>query len=649
MDEFLAALETDPARLRSLQAIPETWRGPTAALPPLKQPPSFARTFQRLGLAARRKASGASALAPRATTRETLAANPAAQPALKLYQPAHQRYYLVAACLVCGRAGLPDRSFDTARQERVSFVVRRLLPPGALDIKSPLPAFDPNTWEEHALVGGANGTGWQRIAKTTPTAGNVLLEGEEQLPLFAVHFTESDGRKRRVFAGLVPVGKREMYMGAPARMQPGDPPPVVAPEPPPDPRMMVVWTTITEPWKRLLEQAVAARAIQSAPAADAPPSDDEEMPADAKKSSIKVTREQLQTVSWYVLLDFAKFLEEHMADVWQAMRGQTPPPSLTAEQNTLVTALTATTLSEALASSLVNSVYDDTTIARSLMNALVAIRGGRANLDARTAAEIEEQLEQALQSYDREPQPPATPDLHWPRFLFPLADCVETGPLPPAGSADDPDKLEDQLARLDHLADLIKAALPAQPTAAMPVNPIATLPVKDTREGWFMLRCVFERPMCGPLDPPLVSEPTPPFQMAGFFDPDAPARPIRIALPVDTTPAGLRKFDKNAAFMISDILCGQIDRVKALSLGDLVRSVLPWPFHKDLSVPDKGPCSAPSDPSLQAGMICSFSLPIITLCALLLLIIIVNLLNIIFRWLPYFFICFPLPGFKAKK
>jgi hypothetical protein len=226
---------------------------------------------------------------------------------------------------------------------------------------------------------------------------------------------------------------------------------------------------------------------------------------------------------------------------------------------------------------------------------------------------------------------------------------VETGPLPPAGSADDPDKLEDQLARLDHLADLIKAALPAQPTAAMPVNPIATLPVKDTREGWFMLRCVFERPMCGPLDPPLVSEPTPPFQMAGFFDPDAPARPIRIALPVDTTPAGLRKFDKNAAFMISDILCGQIDRVKALSLGDLVRSVLPWPFHKDLSVPDKGPCSAPSDPSLQAGMICSFSLPIITLCALLLLIIIVNLLNIIFRWLPYFFICFPLPGFKAKK
>ena len=82
--------------------------------------------------------------------------------------------------------------------------------------------------------------------------------------------------------------------------------------------------------------------------------------------------------------------------------------------------------------------------------------------------------------------------------------------------------------------------------------------------------------------------------MAGFFDPDAPARPIRIALPLDTSPAGLRKFDKNTAFMISDMLCGQIDRVKGLSLGDLVLSVLPWPLHKDLSVPDGGPCKSDS-------------------------------------------------------
>jgi hypothetical protein len=648
MEEFLAALETDPARLRDLQAAPETWRGPSAAPPPLTQPPAFARTLHRLGLAVRRKAGSASALTPNAVaTAATITS--AAPPMLKLYQPAHQRYYLVTACLVCGRAGLPDRGLNPARQERVSFVIRRLMPPGGVNIKAALPTFDPHTWEEHAFVASPHGNGWQRIAQTTPTAGNVLVPGEEQLPLFAVHFHESDGRRRRLFAGLVPVGKREAYMGAPARMQPDDPPPVITSQPPPDPRMMLVWTTITEPWKRLLEQAQAARAMQNAPAPGAPPSNDAAMPASAKNASVKATREQLQTVSWYVLLDFVKFLEEHMASVWRALRGQTPQPPLTPEQTTLVTALTNTSLSEALTSSLVNSVYDNTRIARTLKDALAAIRGGNAALDARTAADIEEGLEQAAHSYDREPQAPATLDPHWPRFLFPLADCVETGPLPPASAGDDPNRLEDQLQRLDHLADLIKAALPAQPTGATPANPIAALPVKDPREGWFVLRCVFERPMCGPLDPPLVSEPTPPFQMAGFFDPDAPARPVRIALPVDTSPAGLRKFDKNTAFMISDILCGQIDRVKALSLGDLVRSVLPWPLHKDLSAPDKGPCTTPGDPSLQAGMICSFSLPIITICALLLLIIIVNLLNIIFRWLPYFFICFPLPGFKAKK
>jgi len=118
-------------------------------------------------------------------------------------------------------------------------------------------------------------------------------------------------------------------------------------------------------------------------------------------------------------------------------------------------------------------------------------------------------------------------------------------------------------------------------------------------------------------------------------------------LPIDTTLAGLRKFDKNTAFMISDVLCGQINRMKGLTFGDLVLSVLPWPFHKSLSVPDGGPCK--TDSGLQVGMICSLSIPIITICALILLMIIVSLLDIIFKWVPYLIACFPLPGFKAKK
>jgi hypothetical protein len=133
--------------------------------------------------------------------------------------------------------------------------------------------------------------------------------------------------------------------------------------------------------------------------------------------------------------------------------------------------------------------------------------------------------------------------------------------------------------------------------------------------------------------------------MAGFFDPDAPARPIRIGLPMDISPAGLRKFDKNTAFMMSDLLCGQVQRMRGITLGDLVRSVLPFPLHKDLSVPAATPCTSGGS---SIGMVCSLSIPIITICALMLLMIIVSLLDIVFRWTPYFLLCFPLPGFKGK-
>jgi hypothetical protein len=164
--------------------------------------------------------------------------------------------------------------------------------------------------------------------------------------------------------------------------------------------------------------------------------------------------------------------------------------------------------------------------------------------------------------------------------------------------------------------------------------------------GLFVIRCVFERPECGPSESPLLSARSRQFELAGFFDPEAPARPIRIALPIDTSPAGLRKFDKNTAFMMSDMLCGQIARAKGLGFVDLVLSVLPWPFHKDLSVPDTGPCTSQG---VELGMICSLSIPIITICALILLLIFVMLLDIIFKWMPYLIFCFPLPGFKAKK
>jgi len=635
MEDFMSILENDPLRLKDFVAVPETWRGPGVNPDPVPPLPGFARSLARLGLAARRRRQ---LEAGNVTTQIVMADG------LKLYQPAHQRYYLVASSLVCGRAGLPDRAVNPGRQERTTFVLRRLLPPGSIDVRTPLPPLELSAWEEYAFVAGAAGHAWLRIPKVNvPTAAS-LLPGEEQLPLFSVSFAQDDHR-RRILAGLIPVGKRESYMGAAANPQPGDPPPAVAPPPPPDPRMMLVWAQFTEPWKRLLETADTARQMQRIrPLALDPPgtSEDAALSGDDLRKSIRAMREQIQTSSWYALLDFAKFLEDHVPRIWQALTNQSLSSPLTTAESNLVAALSSAVLTINLATDPMPAWFAGAGVATSLKAALLSIRGGLP-LNPAASAGIESGLESVKGSYNR-----SNPDPSWPPFLFPLADSFVSPPLSAitVATASGDTEVEILSRKVDRLADLISAALPPEVHAPVPQLSLASQPVMDMREGWFVIRCVFERPECGILDPPVLSEPTRPFQMASFFDPDAPARPIRIGLPIDTSPAGLRKFDKNTAFMISSTLCGQINRMKKMTFGDLIRAVLPWPLHKDLSVPDGGPCTSGG---MDAGMICSLSIPIITICALLLLMIIVALLDMVFAWIPFFLICFPLPGFKGKK
>lgn len=655
MEDFLKIMETDPDKLRSLVAIKETWRGPSekpeaeALLEPAAPESSFARRLSRVRLVAERaRNSGSLTAALRNGDGRRTAP-------LKLYQPGHQRYYLVSACLVCGIAGLPDRAVDPAK-EKISFVVRRLLPRVIPSLDRDLPDVERATWEEYAMIASPAGAAWEKVAKVSGATPLVILPGEERLPLFPVSFTEDDGRKRRLFAGLVPVGKREAYMGAPRRApaatasQPGS-----RPSPNSDPRMLLVWTQVTEPWKQLIEQTAAARDKLYDPPSE-PFNDRDKPPSRSEKNNeLQASREQIQVGSWYVLLDFAKLLKEHLPNVIKKIAGESVP--LNAAQTALVNALSAAELPASLQSDLKATSYPSAVVARTLAEALVSILGG-APLNQQAADALEDKLEKVSAPYHRSENTSAT---FWAPFMFPLADVGPPLPgtgifsaagnsfviplLPPAPGPQDPDLLKAALARIDNLSNLIYNALPPLPAGPMPALPIGSEPPLDPREGWFALRCVFERPNCGPLDPALVSSITRPFQMAGFFDPDAPARPIRIALPVDTSPAGLRKFDKKTAFMMSDVLCGQVNRAKGMSLGDLVRSVLPWPFHKDLSASlgNIKPCAG------GAGMICTLSIPIITICALILLMIIVNLFDLIFRWIPYFLICFPLPGFKAKK
>lgn len=294
-----------------------------------------------------------------------------------------------------------------------------------------------------------------------------------------------------------------------------------------------------------------------------------------------------------------------------------------------------------------------------LREALQRIRGARAGLEGATA------------NY---PDVPGD-GLAWPDFTYLLAGVRGSGLVygvdglqvslaakAVTPEADDLDALSPQLtplqlqaelaaASVDKLVQMVVTAIdttqPAQPAPDLPFAARLRDAFATTQgdEGWFVLRCAYVRCDCGPLKPALLSAPSSRFQLASFFDSDAPARPIRIALPFDTTPAGLRKHNKNTAFVMSDVLCGQVQRAKGLGFIDLVLSVLPWPFHKNLDVGGMGPCKSPQ---ARLGMICSLSLPIITICALILLMIIVSLLDLIFRWMPFFAICFPVPKLKGK-
>src|SRR5262249_41583826 len=46
----------------------------------------------------------------------------------------------------------------------------------------------------------------------------------------------------------------------------------------------------------------------------------------------------------------------------------------------------------------------------------------------------------------------------------------------------------------------------------------------------------------------------------------------------------------------------------------------------------------------NGSMLCGFNVPIITVCAFVLLNILLNILNLIFWWLPFVKICLPFPG-----
>jgi hypothetical protein len=656
MDQLLAMLAADPRQIGSLIARPETWRSPSGDAPDLIERvplPRLARALTRL----RKRQAPSTALSPSTHAVVEKENGVERSKPLKLYQPAHQRYYLVGANLVCERVGFPDRTLGATGSEHVGFVLRRLFPPKG---KTQGPPF-----EEYAFVKDASDARWQRIAAdagvTDPAAK--LLAGEELLPLFALNFRDDADHPRRLLAGLVPVGRREEYMttykqhetlleGArPGGLAPGETVMTA--------RKEQFKMEVTEPWKNLIRSAYAAApriADDGSVSNDQKSDEDFDLPG-RKLAAATAANDQAQGQSWLILLDFADFLCLHLRPVWDCVLDPSQRGGLkTDSQRSLFTWLNDTHIDSEWPISGGGRAF-----ASNLRDALKRIRE-------------KDEVRQGLEGTTRPFPEDIDPGLAWPDFLCLLAGVSKSfiaggvheslaklaGPQAEKDDvgADFPSSseslaaIDQQVASLDRLVQLVITAIDADaPATPAPPLPFAlrlrdALASTEGDPGWFVLRCVHVRCDCGPLKPAVLSAASERFQLASFFDPDAPARPIRISLPLDTTPAGLRKYSRNTAFVISDVLCGQIQRAKGLGFVDLVLSVLPWPFHKDLNMRKMGPCQRGGTP---IGMICSLSLPIITICALILLTVIVSLFDLIFRWLPWFVICFPIPGLKAKK
>jgi hypothetical protein len=431
-----------------------------------------------------------------------VAALPAGAPP-KLFQPAHGRFYLVAASLVCEAPGLPDRQVDAAWEEQVGFVLRRRASAtGAADAEQ--------AWILDADTG--------RFRWTAPEGGPERVEDREELfPLFPVSLL-LDGRRRRIWAGLVPTSSRETFEDPGAGgWEDGDP----------DPRPAEAEAHVFLPYETLHDQG-----------------------ASGGEDALEASR--------LLLRDFASFLKRHHRAFWDALELTAPHAANTA----------AAALHRALNESHVEGPGSDTW-AHALHAALSDPAGAERG------------------------QGPAPGYRLW------------LGELTPAS--------------LRALLGALFGEQPLLPAAASPEEAPA-LP-KLAAGQRYVIRCVQRCPRCRPWKRDVVSAPSRPFALAPFFDPDAPARPVRIAMPADTSLAALRRFKKSVGIVLSPKLRSQMARVKGMK-DDKLELV--------------------AEQACQGGQICMLSIPIITIVAMILLMVFVALLQLVFWWLPLFKICLPL-------
>jgi hypothetical protein len=441
---------------------------------------------------------------------------------LKLYQPAHGHFYLVAASLVCRIPGLPDRLVQPQNGDKVGFVVRRLhQASGELAWTDDAAAEKGKTWSE--VTGDLT-----RVAKT-----------EAVLPLFPMAYADGT-RTRRLYVGLIPTSSAESFRNAgvaAVKPAPGD-----RTQPRIDPRADELQT-------KVIDQRDTIKNLASA-----------------------TNTPQRQEASRFVLLDLADLFKRTLPELFDA-----------------ITRSDASQLGSA-----------DTTVYNDL--------GATADSSTtwRQAVTSAWQQADAISGEPNAGAPTLTVDLKNSSLSAAFASHVQAA---------------------WHARDTTTGS--PDPTTVEQLQPFDS-PKYDLRGATrYVIRCVYQRPQCGPLHTDVVSDASRAFGLATYFDSDAPVRPLHIMLPIDTSVAGLRKTPKSVSFLMSNQLRAQLERVKD---------------GKKALQQDIG-----SGSDFDLGMICAFSIPIITICALIVLMIFISLLNIVFWWMPFLKICFPIPLKKDSQ
>jgi len=218
------------------------------------------------------------------TQLKSLVILPQATP-VKLFQPAHGRYYLVCAALSCRMPGFPDRSVQRSNGESVFFVMRRFVA-GA----------------EYGWVIAGTDKSWQ------PLNGQPrrVLAQEERLRLFPIAGSDT----RTIFIGYVPVASREGYAVSAQQMRAAMSPDELAKFPNGiDPRIEELEGRFSTPLTKHVADSPNTM-LQDAAAANPP---------------------QSATLSVYMLLDLWDYFDAYLTDVAVALRDN-PSATFTGDQ-----------------------------------------------------------------------------------------------------------------------------------------------------------------------------------------------------------------------------------------------------------------------------------------------------------------------------